>query len=170
MSRVFGNALGAAAVAVLTSTVPAVAAAEDVKLSGCLVSGEDGDGYLLTNVPGEPAWQRSADATVAPGPVGTSGTHGTIFYWLDDDDGLKDHVGHVVEIEGELEGDLKKGEIEVDRKDAWTEVKVSSDGRSLKARVPHTLVVVPANRDSVDVLVRKVDVESVRMRQASCPR
>ena len=37
-----------------------------IRLSGCLVRGHDGEGYLLTNVPGEAAWQRAADATVVP--------------------------------------------------------------------------------------------------------
>jgi len=70
---------------------------KDIKLSGCLVRGEDG-GYLLTNSPSEPAWQRSADPTVAPGAVGTTGNFATIFYWLKDHDDLKEHVGHLVEV------------------------------------------------------------------------
>jgi len=56
------------------------AAADDIRLSGCLVRAQDGDGYLLTNVPGEAAWQRPGDAIVAPGPVGTSGTVASVLY------------------------------------------------------------------------------------------
>src|SRR5262245_60639127 len=81
---------------------------KDIKLIGCLVKGEgDGAGYLLTNSPAEPAWQRSGDANVSPSAVGTTGTYADIFYWIDGDRDLKRNVGHRVEIEGELKGDLK---------------------------------------------------------------
>ena len=33
---------------------------KDIKLSGCLVRGEHGEGYLLTNAPGESVWDRGA--------------------------------------------------------------------------------------------------------------
>lgn len=143
---------------------------KDITLTGCLVKGEgDGAGYLLTNGPAEPAWQRSADARVAPSAVGTTGTYADIFYWLDGDSDLKRNVGHRVEIEGELKGDLKDGEIEMDRKDKWTEMTVKSDGRTLKARVPHTSIVAPRDKDRKSgVLVRKVDVSKVKMLAASC--
>ena len=83
------------------------AAADDIRLSGCLVRGQDGKGYLITNVPGDAAWQRPGDAIVAPGPVGTSGTVASVLYWLEKKDDLEDHVGHYVEIEGKLQGDAE---------------------------------------------------------------
>ena len=144
---------------------------KDIKLTGCLVKGEgDGAGYLLTNSPAEPAWQRSADAHVAPSAVGTTGTYADIFYWLDGDNDLKRNVGHRVEIEGELKGDLKDGQIETDRQDKWTEMTVKSDGRTMKARVPNTSIVAPTeNKDQKSrLLVRKVDVSKVKMLAASC--
>jgi len=143
---------------------------KDIKLTGCLVKGEgDGAGYLLTNTPAEPAWQHSADARVAPSAVGTTGTYADIFYWLDGNGDLKRNVGRRVEIEGELKGDLKDGQIEMDRKDKWTEMTVKSDGRTLKARVPHTSIVAPEDKDQKSrILVRKVDVSKVKMLAASC--
>jgi hypothetical protein len=142
---------------------------KDIKLSGCLVRGEDG-GYLLTNSPGEPAWQRSADPTVAPGAVGTTGNFATIFYWLKDHDDLKEHVGHRVEVEGDLDGDIEEGAIKIERKDKWTEIRVKSEGRDLRARVPHSSIVSLPSRDKREVkaLVRKVDVDHVRMLAATC--
>src|SRR3954466_1076235 len=143
----------------------------DVTLKGCLVKGEgDGSGYLLTNSPAEPGWQNSAGANVSASAVGTSGTYATIFYWLDGDNDLKRNVGHRVAIEGELKGDLKDGEIGVDRKDRWTEMTVKSDGRTMKARVPHTSVVAAeSGKDQKSrILVRKVDVSKVTMLAASC--
>jgi hypothetical protein len=148
------------------------AAAQEIRLSGCLVRGEDGDGYLLTNAPGEPAWQSTADGNVAPGAVGTTGAFATVFYWLDDDDELADNVGRLVEIDGELEGDLEDGQIKIERKDDWTEIEVESDGDHLKARVPHSSIVAAPGPDErrARVLVRKVDVENVRMVSATCGR
>jgi hypothetical protein len=156
------------------SMMSAAAADRDIKLSGCLVRGEDGGGYLVTNAPGESVWDRKRDVPVEPGPAGTTGRMGSIFYWLDNNGDLKDHVGHQVDIDGELKGDLNDGQIKVDRKANWSEMEVKSDGRTLKARVPQSLFVYPAgNRDSdpkVHVLVRKVEVKKVAMRAASCDK
>jgi hypothetical protein len=147
---------------------------KDVKLTGCLVKGESGDhGYLITNLPGEPASTSSAGVNVVPGAAGTTGAYSTIFYWLDDDDDLKAHVGHRVEIEGHLKGDLKPGEIKLERKDNWTEVTVKSDGRSMKAKVPNASMFPASTREEdskrkITALVRRVDVEHVRMVAARC--
>jgi hypothetical protein len=148
------------------------AADEKVQLTGCLVKAEgDGDPYLLTNSPAAPALVRSSADGVAPSSIGTTGEFRTIFYWLAGDGDLKAHVGHRVEIEGDLKGDVKPGEIELDRKDNWTEMTVKSNGRSLKARVPN-LSVVPGgsghDERKADIAVRRVDVEHVNMLAASC--
>jgi hypothetical protein len=149
----------------------ATAAADDVKLSGCLIRGEGDGGYLLTNSPTEPQLATSSDKRVTPSGVGTSGDFATIFYWLDRHDDLRQHVGHRIEIEGETKGDVKEGEIKVVRKDKWTELTVKADGREMKAQVPN-MSVVPASKDDKerkgDILVRRVDVERVRMLGASC--
>jgi uncharacterized protein YdeI (BOF family) len=165
---VFAGVLAAGVAAVELNA--AAAQDKEITLTGCLVRAEDADGYLLTNVAGEPAWQR-ADASVAPGPVGTSGSVATIFYWLEDDDALEDHVGHRIQVKGDLDGELADGKIEVDRKDQWVEVKIEADGDEMKARVPHSAFsIVPGRRgdDARDVLVRKVNVDDVKMIAASC--
>jgi hypothetical protein len=145
---------------------------DDVTLKGCLVKGEgDGAGYLLTNTSGDPGMQQSADATIHPGTVGTTGGFASIFYWLDGDGDLEKNIGHQVEISGELKGDLKDGQIEMDRKDNWTEMTVKADGRTMKANVPNASL-LPAPRESKEqkarVLVRKVDVDKVQMLAATC--
>jgi len=94
-----------------------------------------------------------------------------VFYWLDGDKDLKTNVGHQVEIKGDLKGDLKDGEIKLDRKDNWTEMTVKSDGRTMKANVPNASLFPATHEDKdkkVDVLVRKVDVDHVTMLAASC--
>jgi hypothetical protein len=143
-----------------------------IKLTGCLVKGERGDhGYLITNLPSEPASTASTGASVVPGAAGTTGAYSTVFYWLDDDDDLARHVGHRVEVEGRVKGDLKPGEIKLDRKDNWTELTVKSDGRSMKAVVPNASLfpASPSDKDrKVSAVVRRVDVDSVRMIAARC--
>jgi hypothetical protein len=151
--------------------VVSAAAADDIRLTGCLVQAHDGDGYLVTNVPGEAAWQRPADATVVPGPVGTSGTVSSILYWLEKRDGLEKHVGHLVEIEGKLEGDLQEGQLKVTPKAQWTEVEVEAGGKSMKAQVPRSVLIIPEKGDDqLDVLVRRVEPQRVRMLAAVCGR
>jgi hypothetical protein len=154
--------------------MPAAATAADdkVTLSGCLVRGDgDGNPYLLTNAPSQPALNSAAAPAVAPGGVGTSGEFATVFYWLDGDDRLKDHVGHRVEIEGDLKGDVNDGEIKMDRKDNWTELTVKADGREMKARVPNqSVTAAPGKSDDQkgSVRVRRVDVEHIKMMSAAC--
>ena len=164
-------------VAALTLAVPFAATAarafedKDIKLSGCLVKGDEGGGYLLTNSRADAALQSSTAGNVAPSSVGTAAGFSTVFYWLQDHDDLENHVGHQVEIEGDLKGDLKQGEVKVDRKDKWTELTVRADGKTMKARVPHTSVVAaPKNGGDRkgDILFRRVDVGRIRMLGASC--
>ena len=169
ITAVLVGALGASA---LSTSAVARTAADDITLTGCLVRGEgDGAGYLLSNAPGEPAWQRSADRRIEPSSVGTSGGFESVFYWLDGDDDLRRHVGHAVQITGELEGDLDDGQIEIDRKRDWTEMTVKAGGRTMKAQVPHASATTAPGRDGdekMSVLVRRVDVERVEMLAATC--
>jgi hypothetical protein len=136
-----------------------------IRLIGCLVKGDDG--YLLTNLPSEPL--SPAGASIIPGAVGTTGAYSTIFYWLDDNDELKHHVGHRVEVVGSLKGDPKNAEIRLRRYYNWTEMKVKSDGHSMKALVP---AVLPAPYIDVDqkvsAVVRRVDVDHVFMVAVGC--
>jgi hypothetical protein len=144
-------------------------ATDTVKLSGCLVRGEDGDGFLLINVPAEPVAGTTTDTAIAPTAVGTSGRYANMFYWLDDDGDLEQHTGHQVEIEGDFDGDAKDGELTIDRKDDWTELEIESDGDEMRARVPNSSVVAAPNSDrKIRVMVRKVDVENIRMLDATC--
>lgn len=144
-------------------------AADKVALTGCVVRAEDGDGYLLINAPREAASGSAEPRVAAPTTMGTTGVFTNLFYWLDNDDDLRPHVGHHVEIQGELKGDLKDGEIKIERKQEWTEIEVESDGRDMKARVPNTSVIAGPHPDrTLSVLVRRVDVDKVRMLAATC--
>jgi hypothetical protein len=164
-------AAAAASVAGTDASVQAAAGGrEKIKLNGCLVKAEGDDGYLITNLPSEPG-SSTADRNVATSAIGTSGAFSTVFYWLRDDDDLKDHVGHRVEIEGDLKGDIKEGEIRIDPKDNWTEIEVKAGGDAMKAKVPNAYVFPDATRDKdrkISALVRRVDVDHVKMISANC--
>jgi hypothetical protein len=160
-------------VAVLTcvfSGRPSAVTADAVKLSGCVVRAEDGDGYLLINAPRTPALASQTEpAAAAPTTLGTTGVFTNIFYWLDRDDDLMPHIGHHVEVEGDLKGELRDGQIKVDRKAQWTEIEIESDGRDMKARVPNASIVAGPDADrTLPVLVRRVDVSKVKMLDAVC--
>ena len=91
--------------------------------------------------------------------------------FLDGHDDLREHIGHRVEVEGELKDDVKDGEITTERKDNWTELTVKADGRTLKAKVPNTSIFPASRKDKErksDILVRRVDVDRVRMLGATC--
>ena len=138
-----------------------------IRLTGCLVKGDDG--YLLTNLPSEPSTLSPVGANIIPGAVGTSGVYSTIIYWLKDDDELKHHVGHRVEVVGSLKGDPENAKIRLRRYYAWTEMKVKAGGHTLQAMVP---VMVPAPIVDIDnevsAVVRRVDVDHVFMLSVGC--
>lgn len=163
--------LQAAAAVCAGLLIAAPASADDnVTLSGCLIRSTDNSGYLIVNRPSEPAKTAPADSRVSPDAFGGAGNFSTIFYWLENDDSMKPHVGHQVEIQGDLESP-KDGELKVDRKDNWTEIELKSDGHTMHANVPHTslLPAVDAKKDEKSkVIVRRVDVEKVKMLGASC--
>jgi hypothetical protein len=159
-----------ASVAGMNTSVQTLGGDQKIKLNGCLVKAEGDDGYLITNLPSEPA-SSTADRNVTTSAIGTAGTASTVFYWLRNDDDLKDHVGHRVEIEGELKGDIKEGEIKIERKENWSELEVKSGGDEMKAKVPNAYIFPDPTRDKdrkISALVRKVDVNHVKMVSANC--
>ena len=95
---------------------------------------------------------------------------GRVLYWIDDDD-LKDHVGRLVVVRGELEG-LKKGELEIERDGDYTEIRLELDGDEEEIRVPTAWLeragparASRANADDVDIEIatRKVDIKDVKV-------
>jgi hypothetical protein len=172
LSRISATLILTSALTLTVAAVPSGAPLRDksIVLSGCLIRGEGGGaGYLLISRAFDPAATRSAGAHVRPGTVGTTGDVANIFYWLDGSGDLRKHVGHQVEIEGDAKGDVKDAEMKIDRKDKWTELTVKSDGRTMSARVPQASIVAGPDADrKMDVLVRRIDVEHVRMLAADC--
>ena len=148
------------AVAGVNTAVQAAGRDEKIKLSGCLIKAEGDNDYLISNLPSEPSTSASADRSVTTTAIGTSGNFTNVFYWLGGDDDLKKNIGHRVEIEGELNGEIKGGEIKLDRKDNWTELEVKSDGHKMKAQVPNASVFPDPSHDKdkkISAIVRPFD-------------
>ena len=96
------------AVAGVNTAVQAAGRDEKIKLSGCLIKAEGDNDYLISNLPSEPSTSASADRSVTTTAIGTSGNFTNVFYWLGGDDDLKKNIGHRVEIEGELNGEISR--------------------------------------------------------------
>lgn len=97
------------------------------------------------------------------GPVGTGGTHATVFYWVDDEDDFAKHVGHRVEVVGELGGRLETGDIEVEPDGPFTRMEFDAGGKEATARVPSSWLgpMTPGKEAKFDIVLRTVDVEKV---------
>jgi hypothetical protein len=159
----------------------AAGAQEKVTLTGCAVKGNgDGDGFLLAN-----AVEQTTRTTVTPDQSGSrvSATSTTtsemkparILYWLDDDDDVVEKLmGQLVEITGEVEGDVKRGEIEVERENGMIELEIKADGRKANVKladVPSAIGTSGSVKDhekDLPYVVRKLDVKSAKSIGATC--
>ena len=149
---------------------------KDVKITGCVVKGDGG--YVLL-----PLAEAGGAAAVLP-PTGTAGTgragdtpSGLIrmLYWLEDDDEVDDHAGQRVEITGDLDDDLDKGEVSVEREDDGTvEVEFKHEGKNISVKLPNvpsavgTAGAITDKEKDYEFAVRKVDVKSVKMLASTC--
>ena len=95
--------------------------------------------------------------------VGTSGAREMLFYWIDDENDFAKHAGHQVEIVGEISGELKKGEVEVDNEGAFTELEFKVGARETEVRLPSAWLSsqTPGKDAEFDIVVRTIDVEKV---------
>jgi hypothetical protein len=96
-------------------------------------------------------------------PVGTAGTPGTLFYWLDDEDDFAKYAGQRVEIVGELSDEIDRAEVELRTEGDYTEVQFDAGGREARARFPTSWFgpSVRVKELEADVVFRSVDVERV---------
>ena len=133
-----------------------------LSLTGCVVKGDSG--YVLADASERiPEGQRTA-----PDPF-----HSRTLYWLNDDDDLKDHVGHRVTVDGKMKSKLEKGEIKTERKDDGVELEFKADGKNVKVMVPADVAVgtsgaVPNKDNEYNIVVLTVDVKSVKKQSDSC--
>ena len=98
-----------------------------------------------------------------------------ILYWLDDDDDeVAKLMGQLIEVTGEVEGDVKRGEIEVERENGMIELEIKADGRKANVKladVPSAVGTSGSVKDhevELPYLVRKLDVKSAKSIAPSC--
>ena len=160
--------------------VPAGPADGKVTITGCVVKGNgDGDGFLLANAVEQTT--RTTSGPTASGAAVTSTTTTTemkptrILYWLDDDDDVVERlIGQQVEVMGEVEGDVEKGKIEIERENGMIELEIDADGRKANVKLPDVPSAVGTSGSVGDretelrYVVRKLDVKSARAVAGSC--
>jgi len=162
-----------------SGAAPVRAAEEKVTLVGCAVKGNgDGDGFLLAN-----SGEQTTRTTVTPTRAGAAVSQTTtnemkparILYWLDDDDHeVAKLMGQLIEVTGEVEGDVKRGEIEIERENGMIELEIKADGRKANVKladVPSAVGTAGSVKDhevELPYLVRKLDVKSAKSIAPSC--
>jgi hypothetical protein len=104
----------------------------------------------------------TAFSSAEPEAIGTTGLIGHVFYWIDDDDDLSDHVGQMVEVRGDLE-EFAEGEVAVDRHGDITTIELDLRGRHEWARIPTSWLrgTGVARNHEVDIVARRIDVDEV---------
>lgn len=182
------NIAGATIVAMLGAAVMPHAAApadnrqdrdKNVTVIGCAVKGDSGgDGFLLVN-----NVERRTVGAIAPSPSGSTISEVTtttlmparVLYWLDDDDDVVERfMGQLVEVTGELEGDIERGDIKAEREDGMIELEIDADGRKANVKLPDVPSAVGSDSAVTDrekelpYLVQKLDVKSARVVAPSC--
>jgi hypothetical protein len=152
---------------------------EKVTLTGCAVKGDgDGDGFLLAN-----SVEQTTRTTTTPTPGGSAVSSTTtsemkparILYWLDDDDDeVAKLMGQLIEVTGEVEGDVKRGEIAVERENGMIELEIKADGRKATVKLPDVPSAIGTSGSVKDrevelpYVVRKLDVKSAKSIAPSC--
>jgi hypothetical protein len=161
---------------------------EEVTVTGCVIKGED-EGYVLTNV--VPASidvaNRTTDSGQATGTTSaTTAGASRVIYWLEnleDDDDVPDYAGRRVEIRGELEGEVEKGAMEIERDGDWVKIKIEKDGEDdVETRLPLSVFLsadgpigtsgtLDDDEDvELNVNVRRLDVKDARVVTGTCEK
>ncbi|HJR59057.1 MAG TPA: hypothetical protein VJ813_06665 [Vicinamibacterales bacterium] len=162
---------------------------KEVTLTGCVVKGDGG--YVLSTV-GEGVTVQSSRTTVGTSGATTTTTTTTttpatpvipapeqrFLYWLDDGDELEKHAGHRVEVTGEIEGEIERGEIEVERENNMIELEIKAKGEKITVKLPDTPAannaavgtsgIVTDEPKDIPFKVRKFDVKSVKVVAGAC--
>jgi hypothetical protein len=122
-------------------------------LSGCVVAGEAKDSYMLTNVVVD-------GTTMAPAHA---------FYRFNTTKGLKEHVGHRVEVKGKADfDDADKGKVKVRTDEGKTTTQVSSERQTVKVADSVWFGSMGAKKLDAEVVTYKFNVDSVKPLQGNC--
>jgi hypothetical protein len=183
-----GTSVAAQQAAVGTTPVP-TGDGKEVAITGCVVKGDDG--YVLSSVGEAVTVQTTRTSVGAAGTTTTTTTTTTpaspvipsadqrFIYWLDDDDNLiAEHAGQRVEVIGKIEGDIDRGEIEVERENDMIELEIKAKGEKITVKLPDTPAAnatatgtsgaVTDKPKDIPFKVRKFDVKKVKKLAATC--
>src|SRR6185295_17242133 len=125
-----------------------------VTIRGCLLAGTQPDTFVLKNV---------TDST---------GQAADLIYWLSSTRGLKDHVGHTIEVTGPVVA-VSTGEVEVKTdpaKSPDTTIEVKARGKEAKARTNDEAAIGSDTRTKEErtLPVHRIKVRSLRMVAPTC--
>ena len=136
---------------------------DEITIRGCVgqaTPGSRADDRMLV-------WTRGDIMLSNPSALRSGQLAERVFYWLDDDEDLSKHVGQMIEVKGDL-GDFEKGEVEFDKDGDFTKIELKLDGETERARVPTAWLGPTRSEGEVDIVARKIDVDSVKVLGA-CP-
>lgn len=151
-----------------TVTQPSGPSGAKLTLHGCVRPGIDKDTVLMTDVIEITDAGQSAIPTEAHGRK--------VLFWLDRDEPLKAHVGHMVQVTG-MAGGLEKSEIELKpgrQKDGGLVAEFEGPGRDVKASnavvgsAIGTSGRAATEKSDVPTFLVKVKVDSVRAVNGTC--
>ena len=124
-----------------------------VTIRGCLLAGTRPDTFVLKNV------------------TDSAGQAGDVIYWLSSTRGLKDHVGHTIEVTGPVVA-VSAGEVEVKTdpaKSPDTTIEVKARGKEAKAKTDEAASGSDTRtREERTMPVHRIKVRSVRMVAPTC--
>jgi len=148
------------AVGVAAICSAAVLAADDnvqVRITGCVMDGEDGS-FVLTNV------QEMSGGKMSP----TSS-----IYWLSTTKGLKEQVGHKVEVTGTFspsrdQGKTGKIKIKSDPATGQETIKVENGAKKAEVSTDTGVIGTTGVKTEITKPYRRLEVKSLRMIARSC--
>jgi len=147
---------------------PASVVDKRITLQGCVRPAVDKNQVLVTDV------MEVASAGQSAMPAEAHGRK--VLFWLDRDDALKPHVGHIVEIAG-TQGKVEKGEIELKegyQKTGGLVVEFQGPGKDVKAsndvvgQPLGTAGRVQPEKNDIKAFLVRVKVDTVRPLPATC--
>ena len=92
----------------------------------------------------------------------------------DDDDVVQKFAGQMVEVTGEIEGDVKTGEIKAERENGMIELEIDAAGRKATVKVPDVPSAIGSSNavsdreKEIPYFVQKLDVKTARSVASSC--
>jgi hypothetical protein len=164
----WSNMLAAFVMVLLTALTASaqVVAKRDITLRGCVVPGVEKDSFVITQTKEVTKDDQSAI------PATMNGRH--IIFWLNDSDELKDHVGRMVEVKGEIQG-IEESEIEFkagSHKDGGLIVEFEGPGDDVKVASEALGGAVgtsgTADGKNLKTFVIRIDVEDVDQVEGTC--